>query len=80
MAAYVVLECPVCHKQRLYPGGNASMDRLVEGLGTHLFNHHPETPPDEAERYLEHAIDTAEPVELADSVDHPNRWAHHINR
>lgn len=79
MTAYVVLECPICEKQRLYPGTGAAADELVDGLGTHLFNHHPSTPPPEAEQYLEEALENTDVMEFEGDIEYPNRWANHID-
>ena len=73
MTEVVVLTCPVCGLKRALPAPEASTDRLVEALGAHVLDAHPDEPPGEIEPRLERALKRPERKEISDDVE-PGGW------
>lgn len=77
MGEYLVIECPICGKQRLCPPAGASTDEAISIIGGHVFERHPGTPPAEAERVIGEAVDGMSIEAVDDATGEPGRWDHY---
>ena len=74
MAEHLVIECPICGKQRLCPPAGTSTDEAISIVGRHVFERHPATPPAEAERVIGEAVDGMGVATVDGSAVERGRW------
>lgn len=65
MRTYLLLECPRCQAQRLFPD-SPSTDQLTRAIGLHLARRHPSILPTESEQAMEQALSGVEPRTVED--------------
>ena len=68
MSTHLLLECPRCEAQRLFPG-SPSTEQLKNAIASHLAQYHPSMLPAESERAIKTAVSSVEPRAIEDEAD-----------